>query len=459
MKVGGDFPAEKIEEKNPEVLAKKILEQGRNLERSKTLLSPQSVPPPSRHLTQSVEVRRIEAPIHHQQQQPTSSSSSYKQTSSASQHHQLDITRYEHRQLPPGQQQQQRSDMVDLPKMEMNMSLVSSGMGPMNTEPPLVLPPHPPSRSASSDLNDDVTFSSSKMSSTPRAEQFETRLKNIIQSVLAGDADQEGPQMRNNSSPPPQQRPMFSPVKKELPSHLPLPPSGVVISSSSMSSSSQYHQREMMSPIRRPADLSAYPQTSSSRTMNDLIASEIEKSLSATNNGPLPPGKSFLTDYRGGAGPFSGLPSSSSSAGSRMSQVIEESIRGNFELVNQRPPAATKDLEGLACPRTNSRSEAGPTSSSMSSASRSNGGSSHDYPVEGLAARFGSQQRAYWQHPPGPPDAPPVQQQGYGRPTYGHPYPEGYRKRSSPTQMSPVLPPKKQHFDSNHPDYRGQKGN
>jgi hypothetical protein len=339
------------------------------------------------------------------------------------------------------------------------MSLVSSGMGPMNTEPPLVLPPHPPSRSASSDLNDDVTFSSSKMSSTPRAEQFETRLKNIIQSVLAGDADQEGPQMRNNSSPPPQQRPMFSPVKKELPSHLPLPPSGVVISSSSMSSSSQYHQREMMSPIRRPADLSAYPQTSSSRTMNDLIASEIEKSLSATNNGPLPPGKSFLTDYRGGAGPFSGLPSSSSSAGSRMSQVIEESIRGNFELVNQRPPAATKDLEGLACPRTNSRSEAGPTSSSMSSASRSNGGSSHDYPVEGLAARFGSQQRAYWQHPPGPPDAPPVQQQGYGRPTYGHPYPEGYRKRSSPTQMSPVLPPKKQHFDSNHPDYRGQKGN
>ena len=181
-----DFPNDKIEEKNPEVLAKKIIEQGRSLERSRTLLSP----PAANHQrvpSLSVEVRRIEAPLQQQQQQPQSISKQQLQ----------DQTRYEHRQLPPSQQQQQqqqqqqRSGLVDLPKMEMNMSLaVSSGMGPMS-ESTLVLPPHPPSRSASSELNDDVTFSSSKMSATPRAEQFETRLKNIIQSVLAGDADQD----------------------------------------------------------------------------------------------------------------------------------------------------------------------------------------------------------------------------------------------------------------------------
>ena len=180
-----DFPNVKIEENNPEVLAKKIIEQGRSLERSRTLLSP-----PANHQrvpSLSVEVRRIEAPLQQQQQPPQSISKQQLQ----------DQTRYEHRQLPPSQQQQQqqqqqqRSGLVDLPKMEMNMSLaVSSGMGPMS-ESALVLPPHPPSRSASSELNDDVTFSSSKMSATPRAEQFETRLKNIIQSVLAGDADQD----------------------------------------------------------------------------------------------------------------------------------------------------------------------------------------------------------------------------------------------------------------------------
>ena len=151
------------------------------MERSRTLLSP-----PANHQrvpSLSVEVRRIEAPLQQQQQQPPQSISKQQLQ---------DQTRYEHRQLPPSQQQQQqRSGLVDLPKMEMNMSLaVSSGMGPMS-ESALVLPPHPPSRSASSELNDDVTFSSSKMSATPRAEQFETRLKNIIQSVLAGDADQD----------------------------------------------------------------------------------------------------------------------------------------------------------------------------------------------------------------------------------------------------------------------------
>ena len=107
-------------------------------------------------------------------------------------------------------------------------------------------------------------------------------------------------------------------------------------------------------------------------------------------------------------------------------------------------------------------------SSSSMSGNRVNGNGerdNHDYPVEGLAARFGPAQRAYWQHPPGagmgpgPQDMPP-QPPGYGL-AYGHPYqdPYGPRKRTSP-QMSPVLPPKKQHFDNQHPDYRdrGAKG-
>ena len=85
------------------------------------------------------------------------------------------------------------------------------------------------------------------MSSTPRAEQFEDRLKTIIHSVLAGDSDHreaaaaaKGNQdvkpplhvLPYSSSSPPQSasssKPMFSPVKKELPTHLPLPPSGIV---------------------------------------------------------------------------------------------------------------------------------------------------------------------------------------------------------------------------------------
>ena len=114
--------------------------------------------------------------------------------------------------------------------------------------------------------------------------------------------------MRGSSSPPPQQRPMFSPVKKELPSHLPPPPSGVVITPNNM-----YHQREISSPIKRPTDLSVYPQTSSSRTMNDLIASEIEKSLSVS--GPASAmqqqqltSKGYHPDFRQTAGLYGGMP-------------------------------------------------------------------------------------------------------------------------------------------------------
>ena len=84
------------------------------------------------------------------------------------------------------------------------------------------------------------------VSSTPRAEQFEDRLKTIIHSVLAGDSDQREAAVSKSSqdikpplhimpyasnSPPhsaSSHKPMFSPVKKELPTHLPLPPSGII---------------------------------------------------------------------------------------------------------------------------------------------------------------------------------------------------------------------------------------
>ena len=96
-------------------------------------------------------------------------------------------------------------------------------------EPALVLPPHP--RSRSSEHTEDITYNTNKMSSTPRAEQFEDRLKTIINSVLSKDEtkDVKPPVSLSTSSTSNQnssQKPMFSPVKKELPTHLPLPPSG-----------------------------------------------------------------------------------------------------------------------------------------------------------------------------------------------------------------------------------------
>ena len=96
------------------------------------------------------------------------------------------------------------------------------------------------------------------MNATPRAEQFEDRLKTIIHSVLSGDTDQREAAAANNKvnmdiKPPlhilpsnstsphgtaSSSKPMFSPVKKELPTHLPLPPSGIVCSETGASSHS-----------------------------------------------------------------------------------------------------------------------------------------------------------------------------------------------------------------------------
>jgi len=54
--------------------------------------------------------------------------------------------------------------------MDISMSMLATGMIPSNDQQ-LILPSHPPSRSASSDPNENVSFSSQKMNSTPRAEQ------------------------------------------------------------------------------------------------------------------------------------------------------------------------------------------------------------------------------------------------------------------------------------------------
>lgn len=104
------------------------------------------------------------------------------------------------------------------------------------------------------------------------------------------------------------------------------------------------------SPNKKMLDLSAFPNSSSGRTIHDLIASEIEKSLSV--NGP----GSHVGFHN--SSPFGGLPGKTSapspspgsqaSTMSRVSQVIEDSIRGKKN-VN-----GTKELEGLACPRTRS---------------------------------------------------------------------------------------------------------
>ena len=106
----------------------------------------------------------------------------------------------------------------------------------------MVLPEHPRSRSSGS-APEDINYHTNKMASTPRAEQFEDRLKTIINSVLSKDESSCVTQTKDVKPPvslstsggignvPPHaqssQKPMFSPVKKELPTHLPLPPSGM----------------------------------------------------------------------------------------------------------------------------------------------------------------------------------------------------------------------------------------
>ena len=133
------------------------------------------------------------------------------------------------------------------------------------------------------------------VSSTPRAEQFEDRLKTIIHSVLAGDSDQREaaaaktsqdikPQLHvlpYTSHSPPQNptssKPMFSPVKKELPTHLPLPPSGVVGTEKSVVSQVINQQRSTSSQVGVPI---SYQQSSTlQNTRQETHPLDIDSSI------------------------------------------------------------------------------------------------------------------------------------------------------------------------------------
>ena len=211
--------ATKIEEKNPEILAKKIIEQGRSLEKSKSsetlsILSSKNINSAC-HVTQTggVEVRKVEAVdvqltktarssldlLQHsaslniaptrnslQQQNLTSNNDTY------SNHDRIISTIH----VPTynrdrgavsnagNDKSPTRSGLVDLPKVDLKLSMNStsdpiansiaaamssvgrhaSPLSQLHKEPPLVLPPHPNSRSHSSEghTGEDLTFASTK---------------------------------------------------------------------------------------------------------------------------------------------------------------------------------------------------------------------------------------------------------------------------------------------------------
>ena len=527
-----DGPVAKIEEKNPEMLAKKIIEQGRSLERrtsAATILSPTK----NHHSSSSVEVRKLDSsPPYSRTKLPTATTMPSVSATVAA----------------------MSSSSVTLPKVDLNIP-------PHHHQ--LVLPPHPDSRSRSSEQTvDEMSFGKSKVSTTPRAEQFEDRLKTIIHSVLSNDEQQQQQQqqqqppvdMKPQHLPPPpqsprqQQQPMFSPVKRELPTHLPPPPSSHhhphphqparnipypqppsnyghgppppphhVPPHPPQQPQHHPHQQPHPYPGRHP---SQYPPqkmvmkreppstapSSSRATMNDLISSEIERSMHLSQQQRRPPSAEYSRRLPPPPSSHSLPPRSMAAAVAaaashdqmtRMSQVIEDSIRGGEpphsrlhqqtrppppppppgagpppphhpHHQQQLPPAAhhghgqpyppslppqtspsSSRLEGLGCPRSRSppydrrpppRTSNGPSSSS-----------SNQYPaMEGLAARFGPyMDRERNRERPSSSTSPQL--------------PYNRNKRNSPPSMPlpspPVLPPKKQHLDADHPsDYRMPKG-
>lgn len=207
----------KIEEKNPEILAKKIIEQGRSLEKSKSnealaILSPKHINNPC-HITHTggVEVRKVETVDTHfsktsrssidiqhstsanaassrnslQHQNTTSTPdpfSKYERSISTSH-----ATTHNRDRNPlcniPNEKSPTRSALVDLPKVDLKLSMNNTSDSMANSiaaamssagrhalplsqshkEPPLVLPPHPNSRSHSSEgQTEDMTFASTK---------------------------------------------------------------------------------------------------------------------------------------------------------------------------------------------------------------------------------------------------------------------------------------------------------
>ena len=636
----------KIEENNPEALAKKILEQGRSLEMSshhRTSAATLTISPtkgsnqkssfPPHHLgAPGVEVRKIEPPGSSSPPPPPPFSRVIAKTSGG-------VHIQPSSQGPPIHPTSRSAGLVvDLPKIDISMSMgaatstssvagnqSSASQPPPPPPPPLILPPHPDSRSQSSDHTDDLSFAKSKMSTTPRAEQFEDRLKSIIHSVLSSDAPDGGrnhPKVRGPPPaahsghlpspvppPPPQQQlqqqsappaappaapppaahsrapsssmlpspsssssqqPMFSPVKRELPMHLPPPPSthahpGVppprfhhpsastrpptqsgpppppppppaahhyppasspYAPPPTATSSSPYappppppsHAHHMKLPPRSsPSQHQQQHQhhqqhhqqhqhhhhhhrqsPSSHRTMGDLIVGELERNLpppqpqhipssqSRQHPPPSPPAhprssRPYVEPAGIPGNPREYLPRAEAPTMLRMSQVIEDSIRGHVK---------ASELEGLACPRTKSPEGVPPVVPAPSSSSLRAQSSRAEYPaMEGLAARFGPYMesankrdrvdpvpstaaaaaaaascqrgmpiRGGLPPPPPPPASSPMAMSlhdGRRPPPASH---SGRRSQPSAALPSPpVLPPKKQHLDD-HPDYRLPKG-
>uniref|UniRef100_A0A0K2TNK4 Histone-lysine N-methyltransferase, H3 lysine-79 specific n=1 Tax=Lepeophtheirus salmonis TaxID=72036 RepID=A0A0K2TNK4_LEPSM len=272
--------------------------------------------------------------------------------------------------------QQSSSRLVDLPKIDLAQSMQAVNNGVSGSRADITLQSHPDSRSNSSEHIDETNFAKSKVCTTPRAEQFQDRLKTIIHSVLSADEDTKSPR-------------------------LPLP--------------SVQHQKRIQNNIQPP-------HSQSSRTMNDLIQSEIEKTLSTTARSRpshyTPPSPGVTRPQHSSVTLTPQQHHSSTSSMSRMSRVIEDSIRSQIE---------SNDLEGLACPRS-SRSP--------------------DYYKRDYSHHPQQQRPAHQQQQIIPPS---YQMEGLAARYY-----EQSRKRStSPTlASSAVLPPKKQHLDERSSSYR-----
>ncbi|TRY75673.1 hypothetical protein TCAL_11608 [Tigriopus californicus] len=541
----------KIEEKSPEMLARKIIDEGRTLEKQPAHQRPSSA------ATLTISPTKANRSFHRDTFPPHHSvgASGASGTTGARSHHppgMVEVRKIEP-MSPPSYPTMAVGSAVDLPKIDLAASMAASSAShhhnhahhPLHHQPHghasvhpegLLLPPHPDSRSRSRSSEHtldggDVSFAKSKMSTTPRAEQFEDRLKTIIHSVLSSDQQGGGPPpaMTITSTAPsssypsggsaaggavpgsgvvPRQAPMFSPVKRELPSHLPPPPntrhpaSSAQVSHAQSLSLSHAHSHAGGGPARALQYPSYHPS-----------APRIDRSLLA---GPPPPPPSStpssLPSSRRGSfashTPSPGAPTaeSASNLSRTMSQVIEDSIRGHLS-GNRRVGG---ELEGLALPRTKSpepassssgslgapprahyptttdpsssapsgfdqtrsgpvaTSSSAPSSGSLSGTTR-NGG--NDYPaMEGLAARFGTYMAAENKRMMDPrgrymSSMEHQQQGGHERPSSSGG--RGMLVSSSPMASSstslgldrkrlsspPVLPPKKQHLDDN-PDYR-----
>ena len=193
----------KIEEKNPEALAKKIIEQGRNLEKSKStdaigILSPRSINNVCHATpkTGAVEVRKVET-IDNHYNKSNKQSHNIQQSSiinATSLHRKSQNSHIQGHNRDPSagcnlslatEKSPTGSMLVDLPKVDLKLSMNNASSDPIansiaaamcsaarhdpslphsHKEPPLVLPPHPNSRSHSSEghTGEDLTFASTK---------------------------------------------------------------------------------------------------------------------------------------------------------------------------------------------------------------------------------------------------------------------------------------------------------